>query len=239
MLALPMYGGNCTGEFAISLSKACIMLHDLGFQYHVETLYNESLIPRGRNILAHSFMQTGFDYMLFIDSDIGFDEVSLLQLILADRPIAGGVYPKKRINWDVVSKAVKAGKSPDELHQYTGDFAFLLASKEAEPDEDNMLEVRSIATGFMMIRKDVFEKLSPHTQTFTHHNPDGTSYEMHDFFQIGKNPETGSYTSEDYWFCDSWRRIGGKVYMNPYIALSHTGTYRFEGSVTKLGTEKI
>jgi hypothetical protein len=44
MLALPMYGGMCTGDFALSLSKTSIMLHDLGFKYHIETLYNESLI---------------------------------------------------------------------------------------------------------------------------------------------------------------------------------------------------
>jgi hypothetical protein len=240
MLALPMYGGMCTGDFALSLSKVTLMLHDLGFKYHIETLYNESLIPRGRNILAQSFLERdNMDYLMFIDADIGFLEVDLLKLLLADRELSGGAYPKKRINWQVVEKAVKAGKEGDDLANYTGDFAFNLVSQDGAPDELGMIEVKHIATGFMLIKKSVLESLKPHVPKYTELKNDGSIYEAYDFFQIGPNPDTGRYTSEDYFFCNLWRKHGGQIYLNPFIKLTHTGTYIFSGDLKKLGTEKL
>lgn len=240
MIALPMYGGMCTGDFALSLSKLSIMLHDLGFKYHVETIYNESLIPRGRNGLAHSFMQKEeMDYLMFIDADIGFSEIDVLKLLLADRDLSGGAYPKKRINWSVVEKAVKAGKKGKELEEYTGDFVFNLISKDGVPDEYGMIEVKHIATGFMLIKRCVFEQLAPNVPVYKELKDDGSILEAHDFFQIGRNPETGAYTSEDYFFCNLWRNHGGKIYLNPLIKLSHTGTYVFNGNLKKLGTELL
>ena len=240
MIALPMYGGMCTGDFALSLSKVSIMLHDLGFKYHVETLYNESLIPRGRNTLSHSFMnRPEMDYLMFIDADIGFSEIDVLKLLLADRDLCGGAYPKKRINWTVVEKAVKAGKTGKDLKDYTGDFAFNLIDPDGAPDALGMIEVKHLATGFMLIKRRVFEELAPHVPVYRERKDDGSVMEAHDFFQIGRNPETGAYTSEDYFFCNLWRKHGGKIYLNPFIKLSHTGTYVFEGNLGKLGTEVL
>jgi hypothetical protein len=240
MIALPMYGGMCTGDFALSLSKVSIMLHDLGFKYHVETLYNESLIPRGRNTLAHSFLKReDMDYLMFIDADIGFSEIDVLKLLLADRELSGGAYPKKRINWNTVEKAVKAGKSGKELEDYTADFAFNLINKEGTPDEFGMIEVKQIATGFMLIKRCVLEQLSEHVPMYQERKDDGVILEARDFFQIGRNPETGVYTSEDYFFCDLWRKQGGKIYLNPFIKLTHSGTYVFSGNLQKLGTEQL
>jgi hypothetical protein len=68
---------------------------------------------------------------------------------------------------------------------------------------------------------------------------DGVILEARDFFQIGRNPETGVYTSEDYFFCDLWRKQGGKIYLNPFIRLTHSGTYVFSGNLQKLGTEQL
>jgi len=240
MIALPMYGGVCTGDFAIGLSKLSIMLHDLGFKYHIEALYNESLIPRGRNTLAHSFMsRSDMDFLMFIDSDIGFSEIDVLRLLLADHNLSGGAYPKKRINWNVIEKAVKAGKSANELPEYTGDFVFNLVDKDGSPDDLGMIEVKHLGTGFMLIKRNVFETLAPHVPIYRELKDDGSILEARDFFQIGPNPETGAYTSEDYFFCDLWREHGGKIYLNPYIKLSHVGTYVFSGDLQKLGTEQL
>ena len=239
MIATPMYGGQCTGEYALSLAKTAIMLHDLGYKYYIETIFNESLIPRGRNMLAKSFMEKpDMDYLLFIDADIGFTELDVLRLLLAERDMSAGIYPKKRINWDVVRKAVKADK--EDLADYTGDFVFNLISRDedGEPDTDGMLEVKQVGTGFMMISRKVFETIAPHVPTYKEHRDDGSLFEAKDYFQIGVG-ERGFYVSEDYFFCNLWRKYGGKIFMNPYIKLTHTGTYVFRGNLRKMGTEAI
>lgn len=239
MIATPMYGGQCTGEYALSLAKTAIMLHDLGYKYHIETIFNESLIPRGRNMLAKSFMEKPeLDYMIFIDADIGFTELDVLKLLLADKDIVAGIYPKKRIHWDVVRKAAQSGK--ENLEEYTGDFVFNPISRDdqSETDATGLVEVKQVGTGFMCISRTVFETLAPHVPTYKELRDDGSLFEAKDFFQIGVG-ERGFYVSEDYFFCNLWRKQGGQIYMNPYITLSHTGTYVFKGSLKKMGTEKL
>jgi len=176
---------------------------------------------------------------MFIDADIGFCEIDVLKLLLADRELSGGSYPKKRINWNVVEKAVRAGKTASELADYTGDFVFNLIDRTATPDEFGMLEVKHIATGFMLIKRLVFETLAEHVPLYKELKDDGFVLEARDYFQIGPNPVTHSYTSEDYFFCDLWRTHGGKIYLNPFIKLSHTGTYVFKGNLQKLGSELL
>jgi len=40
----------------------------------------------------------------------------------------------------------------------------------------------------------------------------------------------GRYYSEDWTFCENWRDLGGKVYIDKRILLKHVGTYIFDGA---------
>lgn len=240
MIATPMYGGQCNSEYAVGLINTSIMLSDLGFNFRYRVMSNESLITRARNMLARDFIEDeSMDYLLFIDSDVGFTEVDVFRLIAADRDMAAGVYPKKRIVWDTVRKAALAGK--DKIEDYIGEFVFNLIDKDKDgsPDEQGMLEVREAATGFLMIKRKVFEVLEPHVPTYKEYRHDGTLFETKDYFQIGVSEKTGFYVSEDYFFCNLWREHGGQIFINPYINLSHTGSYVFRGNLARMGSEPL
>lgn len=55
-IATPMYGGLCHGTFSQSLIGLIQICKDLGITVYVHTLYNESLIQRGRNYCADTFL---------------------------------------------------------------------------------------------------------------------------------------------------------------------------------------
>jgi hypothetical protein len=42
--------------------------------------------------------------------------------------------------------------------------------------------------------------------------------------------ETGHYLSEDYTFCQRWRAIGGRIWLDPTGMLVHVGAHDFAGS---------
>ena len=215
------------------------MLHDLKFKYHIEAIYNESLIPRGRNHIVRKFMELpDMTHLMFIDADIGFTELDVLRLIVADRDVSAAAYPKKRINWPLVKRAVAAGK--DKPEDFAGDFAFnvLRDGDEGTVDEDGMVEVKQAGTGFMLIKKKVFKILEPFVPVWKEVRDDGEVITGRDFFQIGVD-ESGFYVSEDYFFCNLWRRQGGSIFLNPFINLNHTGSYIYTGSLARLGTEAI
>jgi len=66
----------------------------------------------------------------------------------------------------------------------------------------------------------------------------GKPFVGHDFFRVGVG-ENGKYTSEDYWFSTSWRKIGGRIYLNPYLRLGHIGQHTFNGNLARMGTEAL
>ena len=98
-VATPMYGGMCTGYFTNSLvAKTNVMKHhdmDMSFS----SMFNESLIQRGRNALVHQFLKSDCTHLLFIDADIKFDPNDIPTMVEADKDIICGIYPKKEINW--------------------------------------------------------------------------------------------------------------------------------------------
>ena len=239
MIATPMYGSMCMGTYVQGLLLTMAKMRELGVNVAWCQITNESLITRARNELTRIFLESDHDYLMFIDADIGFDGGALAQLMAGDRDIACGIYPKKEVNWDSVKRAAEAGK-PD-LHDYAGAFVFNMAgSNDAETDEEGFIEVRHGGTGFMLIKRGVFEHLAPHVPTYrvsSFQDPVTGEYQKpltHEFFATSID-ESGALLSEDYHFCELWRKHGGKIHAHPFIRLTHTGTYMYDGDILKSG----
>jgi hypothetical protein len=244
MIATPMYGGLCYGDYVASLLNAKASLETLyGLRITWAHLTNESLITRGRNRLADLFLASNADKLLFIDSDISFTTEDIMSLWDSDYDVACGLYPKKEINWGAIERAAASGKT-QELSAYAGAFVVNFdTSKALTLDEKGFLEVRHAGTGFMMIKRGVFELLRPYVNSYRASDykfTDTGEYvdpEVSEFFATSVN-EAGVFLSEDYHFCDLWRKHGGKVHVNPLINLTHLGTHRFYGNVLKAGFDQ-
>jgi len=238
MIATPMYGGMCTGHYVSGLLSAVAKLRDMGMHVSWAQLMNESLITRARNDLANSFLERGLDYLMFIDADIGFNAEAVLTLLAADRDVACGIYPKKEVDWARVNTAAKDGK--ESLQDYAGSFVFnMVGAEHAETDSEGMIEVRHAGTGFMLIKRGVFEQLKPHVPTyrvasFKDDNGEYVKPLIHEFFATSID-DGGALLSEDYHFCDLFRKHGGKIHANPFLQLRHVGTYVYGGDIVKSG----
>ena len=236
MVATPMYGGMCTGNYVAGLLGTINKMKSVGVPVYWAQITNESLITRARNELARLFLEKGMDYLMFIDADISFDGTAVAQLMAADRDITCGIYPKKEVDWKQVGKAAKLGK--DNLQDYGGAFVFNMTGQVQESDTDGVIEVRHGGTGFMLIKRQVFLDLMPHVPTYrvSTHRENGEYIKplTHEFFATSID-ETGALLSEDYHFCDLWRKHGGKIYANPFIKLEHVGTYVYGGDILKSG----
>ena len=117
LVATPMYGGMCTGHYTIALMNSINTLREMKVETLLASVMNESLIPRARNELARLFLdQTKCSHLMFVDSDMYFDEKAIASLYNADKDVACGIYPKKEIDWGKVSLAVKDGKNDLAKH---------------------------------------------------------------------------------------------------------------------------
>ena len=133
---------------------------------------------------------------------------------------------------------------PKELEQLVGEYVFNVVKGTSQFQVTEPLEVMEIGTGFMLVKREVFEKMEveyPSIKYKPDHvgqaNFDGTRY-IHAYFDTvidTKDSITGGgserYLSEDYMFCQMWRKMGGTIYLCPWMKTQHIGTYAFSGNM--------
>ena len=171
MVATPMYGGQCAGMYTKSSVDLSAVAQQYGMDVRFFYLFNESLITRARNYCVDEFMRSDCTHLMFIDSDIGFDpnDVLTLAALQSENPddddydIICGPYPKKCISWEKIKAAVDKGfgdEDPEALQKYVGDYVFNPAASNPEIRLDEPVEVLEGGTGFMMVRKNTFQKFA-------------------------------------------------------------------------------
>jgi glycosyltransferase involved in cell wall biosynthesis len=202
---------------------------------------NESLITRARNTCADEFLNsTDATHLLFIDADIGFNPEDIPKMIDRDVDIVCGLYPKKEINWPRISNAVLNGVAPQQLAEHAGSVVVNLVKSEATfVNSGDLLEINNGGTGFMLIKREVFQKLSKKVPQYLSDMYTATDIVtepkyIKEFFTTSIDKETGRLMSEDYHFCILARKHGFKVYADPMIDLTHTGTYIFSGATERI-----
>jgi len=209
-ICMPCYGGMLTESCFMSYIKWANTCRQLGIDWTMETMTNESLISRARNTLTAKFLYNKEStHLMFIDADIGWEPWHLLVMLNAQKDVIGGLYPMKSlpVKWCV--------------NGFDG----------AEVSEDGTLqEVSKTGTGFMLIKREVFEKLNAHPATKPFLNDIGLPAELNPFMKtyFDTAVRENRYYSEDWTFCENWRDLGGQVWIDKRVLLRHTGTYIFD-----------
>lgn len=239
-VSTPMYGGLCAGYYTQSLMTLQNIMRDNRIDMACSFLFNESLIQRARNALVHGFLKTDFTHLMFIDADIHFDPHDVLPMILADKPIICGIYPKKEINWGQIHAAANANVPPEQLKNYSGSFVVNLVeyNQKQSVNINIPVEIWNGGTGFMLIKREVFEKLIDKVPSYVNdtHDLSGAigNERINEFFATSIEPIGERLLSEDYHFCKIWRELcGGTVWAAPWAKLAHIGTHRFDGILTE------
>lgn len=196
-------------------------------------LPGDSLINRARNNLAKRFLD-GFpgqdgagnkvtvkhDWMLFLDTDLVFkpESVELIYALGQKRGpgIYCGAYPMKQLKPKVVFNNMT----------------------NCVPDSEGVVEVREAGTGFMLIHREVFERMQKECPEIEFEVDVGEVTKERvlgwDFFTVGVyfDPllKRKRFLSEDWYFCQRWRGLGGKVFMHTKISCNHLGVYSYPGN---------
>lgn len=223
LIATPCYGGQATVQYIESCHFLAKELRNTNIPFDFLRIRNESLITRGRNVCATSFLRdTDFDNLLFVDSDIEFDPADVARLwnmLHVGADVAVGNY---------------SNKSPDANNKGK---AWIDHKLEDTTSRTEPFEVTYAATGFMMIPRATFERLKQANPKWRYQEgfPDEADHkdenigECWAFFQdpIMNTPRGRFHMSEDYFFCSEVQKLGMKVMMDPLIHLKHWGQYAY------------
>ena len=204
-----MYGNQCTRPYFMSCLKLQEEFLSKGIDHSWLTTGNESLITRARNTSVATFMKTDFQFLMFIDADIEFEPEDVAKLWNIDAPVKCAAYSMKR---------------PDKP------LAAWLDGKIVElKGDEGLLKVDYCGTGFLMIHRSVFEKMQEAYPELEHvEGHVGTCFGYFDLMYLGEGKEKTSL-SEDYAFCERWRKLDGEIIMDSSIKLGHHGQYCYRG----------
>ncbi|OBK36222.1 hypothetical protein A5658_06240 [Mycobacterium sp. 1245111.1] len=226
-IATPMYGGMASAAYTMSLAHTPATFFKNGVGLNFSCVVNDSLVTRARNYLTFQFLNSPATHLMWIDADIGFDPVDIVKMVGADKDIVCGIYPKKEINWPAVARAASEGVPQEQLRDHESSLVLNLIDNS--PDRvttEGLIEIANAGTGFMLIKRAVFESLAADAPSYVDGSTPGI--ELKEFYAVSIDPDSGnSLLSEDYHFCKLARDRGFKIYAAPWVRLNHTGTYIF------------
>jgi hypothetical protein len=244
----PCYGSMCHVNYTTSLLSTANLLNQYNIRYEIAFCRNDSLISRARNnLVAKAMNNPQMTHILFIDSDITWKPVDVIRLLLDDKMIVGGIYPLKKVQWDRLKtnelwEQCQAKRAKYSYLQSVSDetlmsfltckYNFNVISEKVEV-KNNLIPLRHLATGFMMIKRKTIEYMQEAFPS-THYTDDvgflNPEENKHAYALFDCTVEDGHYFSEDWLFSQRWINMGGTVYANIGIDLTHTGIHDFQGS---------
>lgn len=215
-VAVPVYGFH-PAQFTASLTRLVL---EAPVSLTLKMLQGDSLVCRARNSLSAEFLQSDCTHLLFIDSDLIFSPEHVRRLVAHDKDLVAGFYPKKQegaLNWVCNAKL-----------------------EPTQADQSGLQEVRYMGTGFMLVKRRVFEQMIEAFGDEISYHPDHKPTETEwDFWKVGVHKTADGfkrYLSEDWYFCQRWLELGGKVYGDTRVIAKHVGhaTYPLQTQMPEL-----
>jgi len=240
LIAIPCYGGNVSNLTFHSILNTLRWLNDQGHNIRVETLPTESLINRARNKFVTKFLDNkefNGTHLLFIDADIGFTIDNLKRIIEFNKEVVTCTYPVKGFYWQQLLDRIKKNTNIDEklMRDYLLQFNVNLYPNTEF--RNGFARVKESATGFMMIKRNVFTTIIDKFPNLKY-KPDlrtgiENSQNAFDFFPVGIYREkdgVNRFLSEDYYFCRLWEECGGEIWTDLSTPITHLGSTEYHGS---------
>jgi len=183
-----------------------------------------SLVTHGRNLLTCGFLDSGFDYMLFVDADVEFTPEAVARMLVPKKDIICTPY---RVKEEKVKYAVKFKDSNDI---------------RIEPFD--LVEIEEGPAGLMMIHRKVYERLmDKHPELKINFDEptrkkmnkeigameDAIDRYMYNFWDTTFRLDTGEWKGEDLSFCALATGAGFKIYANLDSGTTHHGSYGWKG----------
>tara|TARA_R100001015_G_C4632038_1_gene195096 strand:+ start:2578 stop:3381 length:804 start_codon:yes stop_codon:yes gene_type:complete len=235
-VATPVHG-NVTIHYLQSIVKLQSVCHSNNIDFYLQTM-KSSLVTQGRNLCVADFMATDCTHLLFIDSDILFEPMSILKMLEKNVELLSIPYPMKMIQWDKVFAKYKDIPNMSELQASTGGNMFPVRIKDEENDievTNEMIELAFTPTGCLLMKRQVIDKMIKHyghMQINQETVVDGKKRlkpHLYNFFDTYYDEEKKRYYGEDFAFSRLWTKIGGKCHALVTEYITHVGDYQFTG----------
>jgi hypothetical protein len=221
-----------SGQFVVFCTPA--LQSWLSIDYHISMIQTEAqlgvkgiarghLIRPGDAYLAKVRSKLASDFLrdhplatdlFFIDDDVSWPPEKVLEFLERPEDVVAGIYPKKSDDLDFPLELAIDGSTGDLVPSHDG----------------KLLMATMVPTGFLRIKRHVVQKIADASTFFHDNESDGSRPKFWNIFKMGMS-EDGSWWGEDYAFCQEWRGMGGTIWVDPNMTMTHRGTKKWQTSL--------
>lgn len=202
LFATPSYDGRIHVDYMYSLLETIKLAAENNIALYPVVISHDALVQRVRNDFAKMALETDCDDLVFMDCDQEWDPIWVLRLLSHDVDVVGCPVPKKSdINIDFNIIKIKGEQINDQ----------------------GLLIVKSIGTGFLRISKNALEQIWNTSPSYIEKEK-----ETRMIFDV--QVIDNELYSEDTVFCKKWRDIGGTVYADTTMTCNHIGNKKYGGN---------
>ena len=198
LIATPAYDGRLDVWYTTSLVNSVRIAQDNGIFLHPVFMSYDALVQRARNDLFRLGLE--YDAVIWIDSDLEWNPMWIMELLGSDKDVIGGTYRKKT----------------DDAELYTVKTKDLTAT-------DGLIKVDGLGMGFLKMSKKAVQALWDASQPYQNEGREGR---MICDIQI----VDGQLVSEDNVVTRKLADLGFDIWLDPRMTCCHIGTKKFYGN---------
>lgn len=214
VIALPSYAGTVQIGTMRSLMHDMVALLKRGDLVSVSDESCNTELAVARALTVSRFLKGPGTHLVMVDHDVMWQAGGLLKLVDHGEDCVAGIYPMRK---DPIAFPLR----------------WLDDSKPNSFDTHGtkpLISVGGVGAGFLCCSRSMLQRMTEEYNNLAFERDGETTWDLFDRVMIGKRR-----LGEDYSFCERWRRMGGKVWVDPDIHMGHVGMKVFSGTFGQWG----
>lgn len=201
LIATPAYDGRLDVWYTTSLVNSVRIAQENGIFLHPVFMSYDALVQRARNDLFRLAVEGEYDHMIWIDSDIEWNPMWIMEMLSKPQDIIGGACRKKTDNAELYN----------------------VVTRNLE-EENGLIKIESIGTGFVKMSRKAIMALWESSPKYQN---EGRECRMVCDVQI----IDGDLVSEDNVMMRKLTALGFDIWLDPRMTCVHIGTKKFYGDI--------
>jgi hypothetical protein len=198
LIATPAHDGRLDVWYTTSLVNSVRVAQENGIFLHPVFMSYDALVQRARNDLFRLGIE--YDHIIWIDGDLEWNPMWIMELLASDKDVIGGTYRKKT----------------DDAELYT------VKTQNLE-SEDGLIKVDGLGLGFVKMSKKAVTALWEASEPYQNEGREGRM--VCDIKIVD-----GQLVSEDNVVMSKLKDLGFDIWLDPRMTCCHIGTKKFYGN---------
>ena len=201
LIATPAHDGRLDVWYATSLVNSIRVAQANNVFLHPVFMSYDALVQRARNDLFRLAVEGEYDDIIWIDADLEWNPMWIMEMLSRPEDVIGGTYRKKT----------------DDAEMYT-----VKTQNLDRNEETGYIKVEGVGTGFLKLSRKSFMALWEASEPYQNEGREGR---MVCDIQI----VDGQLCSEDVVLCQKLNSLGFDIWLAPHMTCVHIGTKKFYG----------